>query len=228
MYVAMSKAVHAAYLAEGVPPQRLRLAYDGAEIPERPTRRDGVPRAMRVGTLGRLVAWKGLATVVEAASLVVREFPGARFEIVGNDDPSEPGFRAELLREIERRGLSGSVAVQDFAADPSAFVASIDCLVNPSFPAEPFGMSIVEAMADACPVIATHSGGPAEIIEDGRSGLLVPPEDPAALAAAILRLAQDSDYRRTMGEEARRRVAALFEVGAKVAEQEALLMTLAR
>jgi len=154
---------------------------------------------------------------------VLQEYPEVCFEIAGNEDLSEPGFKAKLIREIERLGVGDKVVVRGFSSDPQKFILSLDCLVNPSYPAEPFGMSIIETMALGRPVVATREGGPAEIIEDGRSGLLVPPRDPKALTAAMLRLIRDRDLCTAIGDEARRRVADRFEVKSQVAKQEAFL-----
>lgn len=224
-YVAVSDAVKAAYVDAGVSADRICTSYDGTSVPAEPCEPTPGP-TFRVGMAGRLVRWKGLLDLVAAAELVVRECPTARFEIMGNGDASEPAFRSDLLAEIQRRQLQPYVVVRDFSPDPTAFLRSLDCVANPSFPAEPFGMSVIEAMALSRPVVATVGGGPSEIIEDGVSGLLVPPHDPGALAAALVRLGRDPARRRAIAAATHPRVLARFEVRRQVAQQERLLLDL--
>jgi glycosyltransferase involved in cell wall biosynthesis len=85
-------------------------------------------------------------------------------------------------------------------------MAALDVLAVPSTSPEPFGRTILEAMASGTPVIATAHGGPLDIIEDGETGLLVPPGDPAALAVAIIQMAEEPGWRERMGEAGRAEV----------------------
>ena len=221
-YVAVSDAVRSAYIAAGLPSERIVTIYDGTEVP--PHGPEPTPQGtFTVGTLGRLVRWKGLLDLIDAARIVTAEAAHVRFEIVGNADSSEPGFRSELAEVIRQRHLEGCVTIGDFIGDTQPFLRRIDCLANPSSPAEPFGMSIIEAMAASRPVIATRGGGPSEIIEDGISGLLTNPGDPRALAEAILRLVRDRRLCLALGRAGRERVLDRFEVRRQVSEQETLL-----
>ena len=100
-------------------------------------------------------------------------------------------------------------------------MASLDILVQPSL-RETFGRVLIEAMASRKPVIATRVGGMPEIVVDGESGLLVPPEDPPALAAAILSLLQDPAHVRAMGEAGRCRVEEHFSLPRRTRRLEAI------
>jgi glycosyltransferase involved in cell wall biosynthesis len=221
-YVAVSDAVRRAYVGAGVASERIVTIYDGTDIP-RNAPEPAPDDAFRVGTLGRLVRWKGLLHLIEAAEMVHAEAPRVKFEIMGNPDLSEPRFQSELFEAIRARHLHDSVTLGGFTADTTAFLSRIHCLVNPSVPAEPFGMSIIEAMAARRPVIATRGGGPSEIIQHGRSGLLTEPGDARDLADAILRLVRDRPLGVALGKAARQRVIDRFEVRRQVMEQEALL-----
>jgi glycosyltransferase involved in cell wall biosynthesis len=220
----MSEAIRRSYVAIGFAPEHVLTIYDGTPIPTLPRTDPPHRGAFRVGTLGRLVAWKGLDTVIRAAAFVLAECPGTQFEIVGNEDPSEPRFGDQLTAEIDRLGLRASITLSPFRADPSTFLRSLNCLAQVSFPAEPFGMSIIEAMALGCPVVASAGGGPLEIIDDGQSGFLVPPRDPVALARAVITLYKNPNLESAMGLAARRRVLERFEVETQVAAQEAALL----
>jgi glycosyltransferase involved in cell wall biosynthesis len=223
--IAVSNAVRDSYIAEGVLSERITTIYDGIEIPENkvPVKKWNEP--FRVGTLGRIVAWKGLMDVIKAAALLCDV--NVIFEIAGNEDPSEPDFKKYLHTEIERMGLVGKVYLRGFIKEPKEFLRPLDCLLNPSFPAEPFGMSIIEAMAIGIPVIATNAGGPAEIIEHGHSGILVPPRSPTELAGAIRNLANNRILAGEIGQAARDRVRVNFDVKRLVREQEELLYEIA-
>jgi glycosyltransferase involved in cell wall biosynthesis len=87
-------------------------------------------------------------------------------------------------------------------------------------------MSIIEAMALGCPVVASAGGGPLEIIDDGQSGFLVPPRDPVALARAVITLCKNPHLEAAMGLAARRCVLERFEVETQVAAQEAALLNI--
>jgi glycosyltransferase involved in cell wall biosynthesis len=138
-----------------------------------------------VGVVGRLELEKGHPTLLEAWPLVLADVPCAYLVIVGE------GSRLDALREIARGlGVDRHVIFTGRRDDIPAITAALDVAVLPSY-REAQGLTILEAMALARPVVASHVGGIPEMIEDGRNGLLVPPHDPAALAAAIVRLLAD-------------------------------------
>jgi glycosyltransferase involved in cell wall biosynthesis len=222
--VAVSESVRDAFIRRGVRADRITTLYDGTDVaPEQAPRADRPQPRFTAGMLTRLVAWKGCADFVQAAALVLRDAPEARFVIAGPDDPTEPHVRSQLAGEIRRLGVEHAVTLAAAVDDPLQFLLSLDCLVNPSYPAEPFGMSLLEAMALGRPVVATEGGGPSEIIEHGRSGLLVPARDPAALAGAMAQLLRDERLRVALGTCARQRVVTTFELQSRTATQEAFL-----
>jgi glycosyltransferase involved in cell wall biosynthesis len=138
-----------------------------------------------VGVVGRLELEKGHPTLLEAWPLVLAEIPCAYLIIVGE------GSRLDALREIARGlGVERHVIFTGRRDDIPAITAALDVAVLPSY-REAQGLTILEAMALARPVVASNVGGIPEMIEDGRNGLLVPPHDPAALAGAIVRLLAD-------------------------------------
>jgi glycosyltransferase involved in cell wall biosynthesis len=138
-----------------------------------------------VGVVGRLELEKGHPTLLEAWPLVLADVPCAYLVIVGE------GSRLDALREIARGlGVDRHVIFTGRRDDIPAITAALDVAVLPSY-REAQGLTILEAMALARPVVASNVGGIPEMIEDGRNGLLVPPHDPAALAAAIVRLLAD-------------------------------------
>lgn len=154
---------------------------------------------LRVLVLGRLEKSKGIFDALGAFELIAEDFPAASLVFVG--DGSE---RAALEREVMRIGLDRQVFVAG-RLPHGEVQAKINeaCLLLCASHGEPFGMAILEAMAAGRPVVATRSGGPTELIEDGVNGFLVPVGDRLALADRLSRLLENSVLRRAMGDEGR-------------------------
>ena len=169
-----------------------------------------------VGLVGRLDRVKGQRDFLVAAEIVARADPSVMFLLVGVIPPASRWAPfADYFREIEALArvpvLRGRVTMCGWRGDLPRVMEALDILVQPSL-RETFGRTLIEAMACRRPVIATRVGGMPEIVVDGETGLLVPPKDPAALAAAILELTGDREWRRAMGEAGRGRVEEHFEV----------------
>ncbi len=138
-----------------------------------------------VGVVGRLELEKGHPTLLEAWPLVLEACPSAYLLIVGE------GSRLDALHAIAReQGIEHHVVFTGRRDDIPAVTAAFDVAVLPSY-REAQGLTILEAMALSRPVVASNVGGIPEMIEDGVSGLLVPPHDPIALATAIVRVLND-------------------------------------
>jgi glycogen synthase len=156
----------------------------------------GTPRVLFVG---RLAPQKGVGTLVSAAGLL--EDPRAQVLLVG-DGPA----RSKLKREAKRIGVSDRLHFVGFVAHERlpAVLAHADVLVLPSI-YEELGTVLLEAMQAALPIVASRTGGIPDVIEDGVNGMLVPPDEPAALAHAINRLLADRNLARRLSEGARER-----------------------
>jgi glycosyltransferase involved in cell wall biosynthesis len=144
--------------------------------------------AQVVGVVARLEHEKGHPTLLRAWPSVVGRVPNARLLVVG-----EGSRREELEEQAAALGIAGTVAFTGRRDDVPAVTAALDVAVLPSY-REAQGLTILEAMALSRPVVASAVGGILEMIEDGRTGLLVPPHDHDALAAAIIRLLTDHAY----------------------------------
>jgi glycosyltransferase involved in cell wall biosynthesis len=131
---------------------------------------------------GRLTRWKGQEVMIEAMALLGRR--KLRCLLVGSDQ-GRTGYRAELERRIARNDLSSIVQIVDHCADMPAVYMLSDVVVSASTDPEAFGRVAAEAHAMGRPVVATDHGGARETVLDGVTGALVPPNDAAALAAAI-------------------------------------------
>jgi len=146
--------------------------------------------------VGRLDPEKGLPVLLDAMAQVIGICPRAKLVIVGKGQ-----LQAQLQEQMRTLNLRDRAQFAGYltgAALAGAFKCA-DVLVVPSL-YEPFGIVALEGMVNRVPVIVADSGGLAEIVEDGRTGLKVPPRDPRALAQAIVRLLWDEPLRRQLGE----------------------------
>ncbi len=162
------------------------------------------------GVVGRIHWWKGQDVFLQAAALVAQRLPNARFVIVGDVVPGEEELRHRLQEMARRLGLEGKVVWAGYRKDAPQVMAALDVLVLASTSPEPFGRVIIEAMATAKPVIATAHGGPLEIVRDGETGFLVTPRDPQHMAEAMIRLGEDPELRRRMGEAGLERIYGVY------------------
>jgi glycosyltransferase involved in cell wall biosynthesis len=212
--VAISPAVRTCLLEGGVAPERVRLiasAVDASALaPQRS--REAVRRAEGAAggdvcalALAALVPRKGLDVLLDA--LALPSLRGAPLVLwIAGDGPA----RAELEARAAARGIAARVRFLGRRDDKADLLAACDVLVLPSR-REGLGVAALEAMACARPVVASRVGGLADAVVDGQTGLLVPPEDPEALAAALLRLASDAALRAKLGAAGPARIAERFD-----------------
>jgi glycosyltransferase involved in cell wall biosynthesis len=159
-----------------------------------------------VGAASRLVPIKGIVHLIRAVALLRPEFPDVRVEIAGSGPERGP-----LQQEVQALGLGDSVVFAGWQPDIWRWLAQLDIFVQPSL-AEGFGMASLEAMAAGLPVLGTSVGGLPELIEHGRTGYVVRPAEPEALAARLRDLVQNADRRRTMGIAGQARAREHFSV----------------
>jgi glycosyltransferase involved in cell wall biosynthesis len=187
------------------------------------------PDQALVGTACRLDMWKGVDVFLEAAAALAPTRPAMRFVVVGGPVIGQEAYALSLKARADALGLAGKLHFTDWRYEPADMPdvhRALDVLVLASVEPEPFGLVLLEAMASARPVVATRQGGPLEIVLDGETGLLVPPRDAVALAAAIRTLADDPAASRAMGEAGRRRVVDLYSADQYVHRIEAVYDTL--
>ena len=202
-------------------PERVVRIYNGVELDAFDPRLSGRPFRQElgigedtflVGAVGRMVWQKGFEYLVRAIPAILQDKPGTCFVFVG-DGP--------LLQDLERiaEGLSlgQSVRFCRFREDVAHVLAALDLLALPSL-CEGFPMVTLEAMAMAKPIVATGIDGVTEQIDSGVNGLLVPPGDSEALAAAVVELAADRSRAEAMGKAARKKVEQRFSVETMVKE----------
>jgi glycosyltransferase involved in cell wall biosynthesis len=164
--------------------------------------------------VGRLVPKKGFDTLVEACGLLDADDVPFSARIVGEDGEHADELRRRIARlrldgRVELAGPTGQAGLLDEYSRASAFC--LPCRVLDNGDRDGIPNVLVEAMACGVPVVTTPVSGIPELVRDGENGLLVPPDDPEALAAAILRLRDDPALRRRLGEQGRATVRARFD-----------------
>jgi len=176
-------------------------------------------RRLVLGLVAQLTPWKGQDTAINALKMLRDEGIDAQLLLIGSPKfvaratrYNNESYAASLRRLVADAKLEDRVSWMGEREDVPELVRAVDVLLVPSWE-EPFGRALIEAMALGVPVIATNVGGPAEIIEDGREGYLLPPREPRAWALAISRLAQSPGLALEMGRAGRQRVEAAFTVG---------------
>lgn len=197
-------------------PSRILTIHNGVDL-SRFTREPGsgaplTDLGLEVGdsvavVIGRLCAGKGHETALAAAPAICEKVPRFKLLIVGSGPLQE-----ELKRQAQERGVADAVVFAGFRGDVPALLAACDLLMLPS-DAESLPLSVLEAMAAGLPVVATDVGGISEAVDDGTTGVLVAPGDPAALAAAAVGVLASPQRSLEMGRAGRAKVEGEFSVG---------------
>jgi len=202
--VAVSHSARARLLASGAPWNRVRVVHNGVSLA--PTPPAFASDGPAVVWCGRLQRWKGAHVFLDAARIIKDAHPAARFWIVGGTlFDKEPEYANELKEQAQRLRLADAVTFTGHVPSARPYIAAADIVVHSSITPEPFGLVIAEALAEGKPVVAFDEGGPAEMIESGRSGRLVAPGSTEALAAATSDLIARPELRARIAEGARSR-----------------------
>ena len=209
--------VTAAQVRSWLSPELLEVVPNGIDISRfRSTTGPAQPGRVVVAMVGNLTTrWKKHPLFVEAATRVDRSLP-IEWRIYGHD-PSQGGtlkgdpYVDALHARLASAGITDRFAWPGHVPDPVEIMSQIDVLVHPA-DGESFGRVVVEAMAAGLPVVGVRGGGVAEIIDDGRTGLLAEPDNAAELAARIERLVRDERLCRELGGAGRRRAESTYSI----------------
>lgn len=163
-----------------------------------------------LGIVGRLQPWKGQDRLLAAHALLRERGHTLHLLVVGGDSYGlSPRYAASLPELITRLGLEGHVTMTGEVADPWPFIEQMDILANVSDP-EPFGIVLIEGMAAGLPVLAVDAGGPAEIVEHARTGMLARSGAPEDLADALEPMLDSAELRDQLGRAGRERFASEY------------------
>ena len=219
-FICASEAIRKILLADGVAPSRAVTVHEGIDLghvaaapPANLHEELWLPHGSPiVGNVAALVPHKGQRHFVEAAALVVREVPDARFVIAGEGE-----LRPTLEHLIKHLNLEKHVMLAGFRPDVLSVHKAFDIFVMSSI-TEGLGTSLLDAMACGRPIVATTAGGMPEVVQDGKTGILVPPRNDQAMADAIVKLLKDPGLRERMGAAGLARANAEFSAERMVAD----------
>jgi glycosyltransferase involved in cell wall biosynthesis len=215
--VCISRSIHSQFVA-GVGPSlqsRAVQIYDAVDV-DAIRSRSSPSAALKVreefsvahdelllGIVGNIKDWKGQDVLIRALPMLPESIRW-KCLVVGSvsNHPASIAYARALERLACELGVANRVRFTGYRQDVPALVEAMDLLVHTSLMPEPLGLVILEGMAFAKPVVCSAHGGPVEIVEDGRSGFLVPPGDPRALAACLGQLMASPEVRKRMGEAA--------------------------
>jgi glycosyltransferase involved in cell wall biosynthesis len=207
--VAISKNIRNVMLQDGVPEAKIRLIYSGVDthkfdhiVPDLSYRQHWqIPEeAIIVGTVAAFVAHKDYRNFLAAAAIALKSNPRLHFVAVGD------GIQMQIMKDLAiELGIAHKVCFTGFQDKVGSLLKAFDIFVIAS-KKEGLGTSVLDAMSVGLPVVGTRAGGIAEMIEDGKSGLLVEARNSEALANAILKLAADEELRKHLGSNALKRV----------------------
>ena len=219
-FICASDAIREILLADGVAASRAVTVHEGIDLghvaaapPAALHEEFWLPHGSPiVGNVAALVPHKGQRHFVEAAALVVREVPDARFVIAGEGE-----LRPTLEHLIKHLNLEKHVILAGFRPDVLSLHKAFDVFVMSSI-TEGLGTSLLDAMACGRPIVATTAGGMPEVVQDGKTGILVPPRNDRAMADAIITLLKDPALRDRMGSAGLARANARFSAERMVAD----------
>lgn len=191
-----------------VPPELVRVIPRSVDLSkfqiERAAKPAGAPPVVTM--IGRITPLKGHPYFLKAMAQVARQMPEVKIQVIGDVPPKKKAYKDELILLTKRLGLSANVTFMGNRRDVPQLLAHSDCLVLSTVTQEAFGRVILEAQAAGVPVVATKVGGVVEIIEDGKTGLLVMPKDPYAMAQAVLKMLHDREFAQRTVEAAQQRI----------------------
>jgi glycosyltransferase involved in cell wall biosynthesis len=213
--VANSRAAAERLELERVPRRKIAVVSNGLDFRQFRAR-TAASRPRKVIVVANLRVEKGHDVLIDAAARVLPCFPDARFEIVGSGP-----LRDKLVARAQALEILHAFAFLGHRDDVSDRLAAADIFVLPSR-SEAFPNAVLEAMAAGLPVVASAVGGILELIADGRTGVLVPPDDPAALAARLCELMADPSPAGRLGDAARQEVRSRYSIERTVAEFDRL------
>ena len=220
--IAVSQAVAASLNSQRIfAAEKIVMIHNGIDVQKfARSREDKVTdRKLRLGMIGHIAPIKGQEDFVRAAAIVQTDRDDVEFIIAGEDKSQSGENRAALEKLISDLKMDQTVKLIGWVDDVADLLSTLDLFVSPAR-SEPFGLSIVEAMAGGVPVVANASEGAREIIEDNQNGRLVPIGDTEAMANSIMDLLNDPTERQRLADNARIRACEHFSLDKMVERTE--------
>jgi len=220
-FVAISQYVKRNLLQAGVKEEKIVVIYNGVSIKDADKMVfqdfDHVKEkfnfnGLKVGLFGCLLKWKGQDVLIDAVNIFMsrnRSSP-VKFYIIGDSPGGDNSYENFLKNKVRENGLAESVEFSGYIKNVLSVMKLWDVVLHTSINPEPFGRVVIEAMSVGRPVIATNRGGPVEIIQNGKTGLLIEPGNPEALCEALESLLFNESYRLYLGRNAQDNVRLRF------------------
>jgi len=217
--IPMSKWIMNHMVERKVSPNNIRVMYDGIDpssitiTQAAESIRDAYslrPEQPIVGIVGNIREWKGQETVVRALLEVVKVHPEVVCFFVGAATAGDKDYADRMQVTIRESGLEANVRFTGYQSNPANFVNMMSFVIHASILPEPFGMVVLEAMAQRKAVIGSRAGGVIEMVIEGVTGYTFPPGDAATLAAHMIRLLNEPDRTAEMGEAGYKRLSDFF------------------
>ncbi|MFC1676508.1 glycosyltransferase family 4 protein [Planctomycetota bacterium] len=215
--IAVSKTVKSLLIRHGIKPEIIDIVYNGIEIENLNDKGKAVARfkknncPIRFANIGQFVPWKKQGLFLNAASKLVARGVNAEFLLIGDDIFGRNSkYRSLLIHQVHNCHIAERITLLGWQENMQEVWPQIDCLVHTAS-AEPFGRVIIEAMAHKIPIIAVGCCGPSEIIQNGKTGILVPVDDAEALSKAMLKIANDRKFAKELTLAGSERVISYFQ-----------------
>lgn len=218
-HIAISNEIKSNLLALDIPEEQITLVWDAIDLDDFnqnisvDTLEKEFPRVHNekiFGVFGRVIGWKGVKEFILASAIVFEKYPNSKAFIVGDSSDSNIEYLAEVKELVVQLGIQEKVVFTGFREDIPALMKMMDIIVHSSIQPEPFGMVLIEGMAVGKPIVATKAGGPVDIVENMKTGILVEIADVDGMANAILHLLRNNEQAREMGREGEKRVKRYF------------------
>lgn len=218
--IAVSETVKREIIEQGAMANKITVVYNGIDLDDDKHNKSSIEireefgleqNQQIIGEIGRLCKTKGQHILIEAVAKVIKKLPQTIFMIIGEDLEQGGNYEKNLKRLANNLGVAQHIIFTGYRSDIMDLMHAFDLFVLPSS-AEGLPVTILEAMAAKRPVITTPVGGNSEIVIDGETGTLVPPEDPDKLAEAIIHHLENPKISKEMGREGYNRVIKDFNI----------------
>jgi glycosyltransferase involved in cell wall biosynthesis len=220
----VSVSIRRTLIEGGVRPDLIEVIYEGVDPDwvdsQQAPAPDNVNSGLVVGTVAHLSPEKGHRTLLEAAAQVLSRVPDVHFVLVGRGE-----LMSTLKARVEELGIEKKVTFTGFRSDSEALTKTFDVFCLPSF-SEGLSSAILVAMANRLPVVATRAGGIPELVTDGETGILVPPDDADQLATGLCKVLESPQLREKMGCAGRQRIEEKFTLERKLNKTEKLYLSM--
>ncbi len=222
--VTVSVSIRRTLIEGGVRPDLIKVIYEGVDLAWVDSLQASAPedrnRGLVVGTVAYLSPEKGHGTLLDAVPRVISRVPDVHFILVGAG-----ALMPTLKARVEELGIQKNVTFTGFRSDSEALMKNFDVFCLPSI-SEGLSSAILVAMASRLPIVATQAGGIPELVVDGESGILVPPDDSDQLAVGLCKVLESPQLRKRMGCAGRQRIEETFTLERKLNETEKLYLSM--